>query len=45
LASRCARVLTGWNATATSAVATIDSARFGRPLDPANEPMPTTSST
>jgi hypothetical protein len=49
LASRCTRSLTGWNATATTAVARIDRPRLGR--EPAcrepdpREPIPTTTRT
>ena len=49
LASRCARSLTGWKATATTAVASIERPRPGREpvpteLDP-SEPTPTTTRT
>ena len=42
LAKRCTRSRTGWNATATTAVARIDRPRFGYDPWPMAAPMPTT---
>ena len=41
LATRCTRSRTGWNPTATIAVARIDSPRLGLPPPPTSAPMPT----
>jgi hypothetical protein len=45
LAIFCSHSRTGWNATATIAVATIERARFGWPPLPIRVPMPTTMPT
>src|SRR5438876_3463993 len=45
LARRCTRSRTGWKATATTAVAKIDSPRLGLEPWPTSDPIPTTIAT